>query len=237
MDLVGSLLATIKNRPFVIYLVGNITFWFGFNIISAGVTYYITVLLGLPLDRVTNFMAVTFGVAIVFMPVLNMVAKSLGKRNTMILLLGMFAVILPSIYFLNFARLPVDPVLAGYVLLGLAGIPLSGLFIVPDAIVADLTDYDEMLTGQRHEAMYFGAQGFFLKVTMGISTFLMTLIFSIFGNTITCPLGVQLTGPVAGLFALIGMTAFMFFPRDIEKKVEEFRLTKEAEEAVRIRDL
>jgi len=107
-----------------------------------------------------------------------------------------------------------------------AGIPLAGLFVIPNAIIADLTDYDEMNTGQRREAMYFGAQGFCLKVTLGISTYLMTLMFEKFGNSAAEPLGVQLTGPVGGVFALLGMAAFFFFPRDLEKTVADFRNRK-----------
>ncbi len=227
MGLVESLTTTFKNRPFAIYLFGNVTFWFGFNIISGGITYYITVLLGLPLSQVPKFMAATFGMTILFIPVMNIIVKKIGKRNTMILLLALFGLILPPIYFMDSQSLPISNVLYGYILLGLAGIPVAGLFIVPNAIVADLTDYDEMLTGQRHEAMYFGAQGFCQKVIMGISTYLMTLLFSSFGNSIAEPLGVRLTGPVAGMFAVIGLVAFLFFPRDIEHRVEEFRREKE----------
>jgi len=227
MDFIKSLFATFKNRPFVIYLIGNITFWFGFNIIRTGVTYYITVLLGLPKEATMNYMAAVFGVTFLFIPVVNYASRAVGKRNMMLILLGMFAVLLPCIAFLNAPWLPVPGPVACYILLGLAGIPLAGLFIVPDAIVADMADYDEMLTGQRREAMYFGAQGFCQKLTLGVSSFLMTVIFQQFGFTAAQPLGVQLTGPLAGFFALIGGAAFLFFPKDIEKKVEQFRLGKE----------
>lgn len=228
MDMITSLTSTLKNKPFVVYLVGNITFWFGFNVISSGATYYITVLLDRPLNDLMYYMAVVFAVSIVFMPVVNLMCKAMGKRKTIITLLGMFVVLLPAVFFLNAPWLPISKDIACYILMGLIGIPLSGLFVVPDGIVSDLTDYDEMLTGERHEAMYFGAQGFFLKVNMGISTVIMTWMFSTFGNSVARPLGVQLTGPFAGLFALIGMLAFLlYYPDDIEKKVEKFRLEKE----------
>ena len=223
MNLFASLVATFRNRPFVIYLVGNVTFWFGFNIITIGVPYYITVLLKQPESQLMYYMGTVFGVTILAIPILNMVTKRIGKRLTMIILLFMFAALLPPIYFLNAPWLPIPGTTLGYILLGLIGFPLAGLFIVPNAIVADLTDYDEMLTGERHEAMYFGAQGFTLKVNMGISTFLMTLMFKHFGCSVAEPLGVQLTGPVAGVFALIGAVLFLFYPNNIEKIVEEFR--------------
>lgn len=227
-DLMTSLLSTLKNRPFVVYLVGNITFWFGFNIISSAATYYVTVLLGLPLSSLMYYLGVVFGVTILCIPLVNMACKAMGKRRVMIGLLGMFVVLFPMVYFMNAGWLPISKYTFGFILMGLIGAPLAGLFVVPDAIVSDLTDYDEMLTGERREAMYFGAQGFFLKVNMGVSTYLMTWMFDAFGRSAAHPLGVQLTGPVSAVFALIGMLAFVFFyPGDIEKKVEQFRIEKE----------
>ncbi|HOO55323.1 MAG TPA: MFS transporter [bacterium] len=228
LNLFSSLLMTFKNKPFVIYLIGNLSFWFGFNIISSGVTYYVTVLLGIPKENTAVFMGIVFGVALIFIPVTNMIAKKIGKRKTMIAMLLIFTLVLPLIFFMNAGWLPVSNLVFGYTIMGFCGVPLAGIFIVPNAIVADLTDYDEMKTGNRREAMYFGAQGLCLKITMGISTFLMTLLFSWFGNSMASPLGVQLTGPIGGLFSLIGLIAFLKFPGNLESTVEKFRSEKEA---------
>ncbi len=226
LDLFSSLKATFKNKPFVIYLIGNLTFWFGFNIISSGVSYYVTSLLGRPVADTAVFMGIALGVALVFIPVINFFSRFATKRNIMIILLLIFALDLPFIYLMNSKALPIDNMTFAYIVMFFAGIPLAGLFVIPNAIIADLTDYDEMNTGQRREAMYFGAQGFCLKVTLGISTYLMTLMFEKFGNSAAEPLGVQLTGPVGGVFALLGMAAFFFFSRDLEKTVADFRNRK-----------
>ncbi|RJX25382.1 MAG: hypothetical protein C4554_07490 [Dethiobacter sp.] len=42
-----ALVTTFKNRAFRIYLFGNVACWFGFNIISLGIPFYVTTLLGL----------------------------------------------------------------------------------------------------------------------------------------------------------------------------------------------
>jgi GPH family glycoside/pentoside/hexuronide:cation symporter len=102
-----------------------------------------------------------------------------------------------------------------YATIALAGIPLASLFTVPNAMVADLTDLDEKLTGMRREAIYFGTQGLFLKIDLGLSTLVMTIMFSVFGKSIQNPLGIRMTGLLGSLFAIIGIIAFLKFPKDL----------------------
>jgi len=220
MDVVRTIVETLRNRPFVIYLFGNLTFWFGFNIISSCVPYYVTALLRQPKEASMIFYALALGVAFACIPVINLLTRKIGKRNTMIFSLFMFMVLLPTIYFFGDARIPVDPMTFGYIVIGLVGLPLATLFIVPNALVADLTDYDAKLTGLRREAIYFGTQGLFLKIDLGVSTFLMTLMFKYFGNSVANPMGIRLTGIVGGFFALTGLVAFLFYPRDLSAHAE-----------------
>lgn len=222
LDLVKTIKSTLSNRPFVIYLFGNLTFWFGFNIISTCVPYYVTVLLRQPEKSVMIFFALALGVTLFpGIPVVNMLTKTIGKRNTMILSLLMFMVLLPAIYFFGDPRIPMKPLHFGWLIIALIGIPLASLFVVPNAIVADLTDYDEKLTGLRREAIYFGAQGMFLKIDLGFSQLLMTFMFDRFGYSVANPLGVRLTGLVGGFFALVGIVAFLMFPRDLNEAAEK----------------
>jgi GPH family glycoside/pentoside/hexuronide:cation symporter len=98
--------------------------------------------------------------------------------------------------------------------------PLSAIFVVPDAIVAAVSDLEERLSGQRREAMYFGAQGFILKLALGLSTLLTTGLLQFFGGTAEQALGIRLTGPVATLFIVIGALIFSRYP---EKEVTTYQ--------------
>ena len=102
-----------------------------------------------------------------------------------------------------------------YIIIALVGIPLASLFIVPNALVADLTDLDEKFTGLRREAIYFGTQGLFLKIDLGLSSLLMTQMFARFGYSLSNPTGIRLTGFVGAFFALTGVIAFLMYPRDM----------------------
>lgn len=230
LNIVESIVSTLKNRPFVIYLFGNLTFWFGFNIISTCVPYYVTALLKLDKSVTTIFFALALGVAFLCIPLMNFLTRKIGKRNTMIFSLGMFFVLMPAIYFfgkpgtaalvesLGIPMFGLDPkLLFAYITIALVGIPLASLFIVPNALVADLTDLDEKLTGLRREAIYFGTQGLFLKIDLGVSSLLMTQMFDKFGYSMSNPMGIRLTGLVGAFFALTGVIAFLIYPKDLNK--------------------
>ncbi len=245
LSVTETIVSTLKNTPYVIYLIGNLSFWFGFNIITTCVPYYVTALLKLPKEQSTIFFALALGVAFLSIFLINALSRVISKRVLMLMSLLMFLVLLPTIYFFGMEKpletirfyafidfvnqgvtalglhaIPKSPVIFGYMIIALIGIPLGSLFIVPNALVADLTDYDEKFTGLRREAIYFGTQGFFQKVNLGISSLLMTQMFNIYGFSIEHPLGIQLTGLVGAFFALTGVIAFLIFPKDLNKHAE-----------------
>jgi glycoside/pentoside/hexuronide:cation symporter, GPH family len=220
LGLVAALKTTFQNRPFTIYLAANVSFWLGFNIITLNVLPYVLVLLGGTEDESGLYMAVAFGVAMLGFILVNVLAKKLGLKAMMMFSMIAFMVILPFFFFLGRPLLSLSPETIMFILMALVGLPMAGLFVVPDAIVAAVSDLEEKLSGQRREAMYFGAQGFVLKVALGLSTLITTGLFHFFGSTAEQPLGIQLTGPVAALFILAGVIVFTRYP---EKEVVAFR--------------
>ncbi|MGB4444134.1 MAG: MFS transporter [Dethiobacteria bacterium] len=219
LGLVEALKTTFQNRPFVIYLAGNVAFWLGFNIVTLNIPPYVTVLLGGTEGETAIYFGLVLGVALLCFPLVNIFSKKLGLKAVMLFSLILFAILLPGIYFLGQPVFGLTPQVFGYILMGLIGIPVSAIFVVPDAIVAAVSDLEEKLSGQRREAMYFGAQGFILKLALGLSTLITGILLDTFGKTIAQPLGIQLTGPVAALFIVVGTIIFFYYP---EKEVVAF---------------
>ena len=220
LGLTEAISTTFKNHAFVIYLIGNVTFWLGFNIITLNLPLYVTILLGGTEDDTSIYFGLAFVVALIFFPVVNILSKRIGLKAVMMFALVAFLVLLPLFYFLGQPMLGLTPEVFGYILMGLAGLPLAVIFIVPDAIVAEVSDLEIKLSGQRREAMYFGAQGFILKLAMGLSTVITSALLQFFGSTAAEPLGIQLTGPVSAIFILIGVIVFSRYP---EKEVRAYR--------------
>jgi len=212
LALLEALKTTFKNRAFVIYLIANVTFWLGFNIVTLNLAGYVEVLLGKPESDIALYFGVVLAVAFAFFLPLNMLCKKFGLKAMMMFSLVIFAVLLPFIYFLGQPMFSLAPETFALILMALLGIPVSAIFVVPDAIVAAVSDLEAKLSGQRREAMYFGAQGFVLKLALGVSTIITGGLLQFFGSSAAEPLGIQLTGPVAALCMLIGIIVFTRYP-------------------------
>lgn len=216
LGLVEAITTTFKNQAFVIYLIGNVTFWLGFNIITLNIPLYVTVLLKGTEDDTSIYFGLAFVVALLFFPIVNILSKKIGLKVMMMFALVAFLILLPPFFFLGQPLAGLTPEALAYIIMALVGLPLAVIFIVPDAIVAAVSDLEVKLSGQRREAMYFGAQGFILKMAMGLSTVITGALLQLFGSTLDQPLGIQLTGPVSAIFILIGVIVFSRYP---EKEV------------------
>lgn len=207
-----SIIQTFKNRPFRYYIGGFIFFWFAFTLLTMGLPYIVTELMGLGKGDVGLIVAPLLVVVILSFPLIQRIASQKGKKFTIILSLVLLCAaffLIPSIGHWPFE---ISRALQGQILLGLAGIPVAAIFVLPNAMIADLVDYDEKVTGSRREAMYFGMQGLMLKFAIALSALSFGFLLRTFGYSSAEPLGILLLGPVAGVFALLGLLSFSKYP-------------------------
>jgi glycoside/pentoside/hexuronide:cation symporter, GPH family len=218
LPLVAAVRTTLRNRPFLITLVGTNAFWFGFNIVTINIALYVTSLMGFGEGMVAPMMGAVFGVCLLTFPVVNVLAKRRGLKAVMVGSLALFAACFPFLYLLGDPPGGLDPLVFGLIVMAIAGVPLAGFFIVPDAIVAAVADLERGLSGEQREGMYFGVNGLLLKINLGISTVVSGLLLEVYGD----PLGIQLTGPVAAVAVALGAVAFSRYPeRDVEARRAE----------------
>ena len=203
--LVESLRLTLRNRPFLWYLGGNIAYWFAFNIVSSGALYYTTVLMRADEAFTAVALAATFAVAAVCFVGWNVLGRRLGRRRALILAGFGFTLSMSLFAF-------VDSTTSGVLVFALAGVPVAAILVLPNAALADCVDLDARRTGTRREAMYFGAQGFLLKVNLGLSSAVLAALMGAFGRDPGHDLGVRLSGPVAAAVALVGTWCFRRYP-------------------------
>jgi glycoside/pentoside/hexuronide:cation symporter, GPH family len=206
--LLPAIRATLGNRPFVVALLGTNVLWFGFNLVSLNTPLYVTVLAGLDETAIALYSAVLLGVCLLVFPVVNAATKRVGLRRVMIAALVASGLVQPLIHFVPSPPFGLEPATFALLVFGLAGIGLAGLFIVPSAIIAAVADYDHHTSGQRREAMHFAVYGFIVKVNIGVSTLVSGLLLQTLGS----PLGIQITGPLAGIAALAGAWVFLRYP-------------------------
>ncbi len=202
-----SLRHTFKIKPFRIFLGGEMFLQFAMNMVTLSLIYYAVVLF----QREERFMIVlaglTIGGALIFFPLVNLVAKKVGKKKVItsgVLSLSFSGL---AIFLLSFNMTGIFFYIS-LAMFFLAGFPLAVLTILVNPTIADLARADYYKTGQRREAMFFGARAIPLKLTIAMAGVVFSYLLSAFGKDIAGPLGVQLS---ALIVAFAGAGSFILF--------------------------
>jgi GPH family glycoside/pentoside/hexuronide:cation symporter len=203
---------TFRNSNFKYYLISDFTYYTALSLMSSGLLFFVTVLLGLPDSDGGKFMALMVILSLVFYPFINYGSKRFGKKKLVLFAFGLLSLIFVTIFFLG--KLPFTPTNQMYILVSFASFPLAALGILPNAILADIAQQDTLETGENHEGMFFAVKYLFVKLgqTLGIAIFAM---LTVYGKDPGNDYGLRLNGVVG--FALC-ILALLFFLRFREKR-------------------
>ncbi|AEM79803.1 MFS transporter [Thermoanaerobacter wiegelii] len=214
-----SIKMTLANADFMYYLTAATALWFGINTLTIAMPYITEVLLKTPAEDSGFMIAGAFVVAVLFSFFVPKLTLLYGKKK----LLMVFSIIFAFILTLTGLFGTVFNKTVSIIIILLAGIPLSVFFVVPNAMIADIAELDGIKTGQRREGMFFGAQGFIIKIVIGISSLVTPLLFKIFGYNAENPLGLQLCGPLAGAIIILSLMVLNKYSLT-EKELERYKL-------------
>jgi GPH family glycoside/pentoside/hexuronide:cation symporter len=78
-------------------------------------------------------------------------------------------------------------------------------------MMGNVVDYDEMLTGRRREAIYYGTFSFAIGLGSSVGAFVLPQLLNLFGYTRENPLGVRVAFLVMAVFVLIGYFIFQSY--------------------------
>lgn len=210
---------TWRNPSFIPYIISQTFFWFGFNMVMVGVPYLVTVVMGGSEGDVGLLLAAAFGVALLCFPVITRLAERRGLKAAQIWSTTWLVGVLLA--WGTIGRWPWgSTLLQGVVVVASSGFALAGLFILPNALVAEITDRDFAQTGKRREAIYFGAQGLVNKTTLGLSSGAASLLLEALGYSAETPWGVIAIGPVAAVFVAVGVLTFLRYPASAPHSIQ-----------------
>lgn len=203
-----ALRQTLTNRNFLYFIVADFSFFIGATIISSGILYFVTVLLGLPETIGNKLMITMIFVSFLFYPVVNWLSPKTGKKPIVVTSLLLLAVVFAGIYFLG--RPAMDARLQIYLLVFIAAIPVASLNILPVAILSEIIAEDTKKTGDNKEAIYFAVRYFFVKIaqTFGIALFAMFLIH---GKDVGHDFGIRLNGLLGFVLCIAAAVVFSRF--------------------------
>lgn len=200
-----ALRQTLGNKNFLLFIVADFAYWIAITLITSGLIYFITVLLELPETIGNRLMGMMVLISFIFYPVVNYLAKKIGKKVIVIFSLALLALVFSGVYFLG--KVEMNHELQIYLLIAVAAIPLASLNILPNAILAEIIEKDSTDTKENKEGIYFAVRYFFVKIaqTFGIALFAMFLIY---GKDVGHDFGIRLNGILG--FVLCCTAAIIF---------------------------
>jgi GPH family glycoside/pentoside/hexuronide:cation symporter len=159
---------------------------------------------GVDLALESAFFGVLMFVCILFVPFWLWFAKRRNKIQAYIVGMSIWIVVQAMIF-------TIQPGEISYLLTiaALAGIGVSAAYILPDSILPDVIEWDELRTGRRQEGIYYGIRTLIRKLT-GAGVIFVTLQILGWSGYQSPPDGViQFTQPDSALLAIRLMVSFI----------------------------
>jgi len=208
VKMMDSIKATFKNKFFTVFVFSDLVYWVAVTVFQSALIYYVTVLLSLP-EETTGTLLVLLGLGsfIFYVPV-NLVSKKFGKKTLLIAAFVLF--IMTYVYGAFLGNLPMVSMFQAYIMVGLGMIPMAIFGILPNAVIADIAEYDAIKTGVRREAMFFGTRTFMSKMGQMVSMLVISALLLIERNG-SNEIGIRLTAVAAAIFCLLGLVLLLFY--------------------------
>ncbi len=199
-----------KNNQFIILSLSTLIVQTAYAMLLANLPYFVTVVLGKPETNVSLFQGVVVIAMMLAAPMWNWLAKIYPHRYlSMVALIGL--AITSSLMFTVGLIPEVNTTIQTLVILSVLSPFLGGYFILMFALMASVVDYDELLTKQRREALYYGAFSLSSGMGLALATLIVPHILTVYGYTTTASLGVRLVFLVAAVIVVLGAVIFQSY--------------------------
>ena len=188
LPVMKSLLTTIRNRPFQIVMGLYLMSWTAASIMAAVLVYFANYYMRIP-DQANYLVLAAQGSAIAFVPLVVWLSKKFDKRKAFIIGCVSWIVFLLSIFILQ-----PDQVGLAFTCAIFSGLGIATVYVVPWAMLPDIIEHDELITGQRREGSFYALASFFQKLGTGAALWLMGQVFALTGYispTAGVPLPIQ----------------------------------------------
>jgi GPH family glycoside/pentoside/hexuronide:cation symporter len=207
MTAMEGLKSTFKNSQFLVMFVSTLFVHICYAMLLINFPYFVTLVLG----KTESDVGIYQGVLILMMALTGPVWMLWNKRRSQRWLLNFTMIGLAVVVALGFLVggvnfLPVE--VQAFLLVILLGVMLGGYLILVYAMMGNVVDYDEMKTGRRREAIYYGTFSFAIGLGSSVGTLVLPLLLDTFGYTQENPMGVRVAFLVMALFVAIGFWVF-----------------------------
>jgi GPH family glycoside/pentoside/hexuronide:cation symporter len=170
-----AVLTSFKNRPFNILMAAFILSSFSFTVLTALVPYFITYYLDMG-DQVSFVLLVMLVMIGIFLMPVKIISDKINKGPTYAL--GLF---IASIAVITSFFFPHGPTPLIYIVAAVAGMGFSAQWVCPWSMLPDVVEYDEKMTGERREGIYYGLWAFLTKFTGALGIAVSGWALNLFG--------------------------------------------------------
>ena len=207
-----SLAATFRNRDFRVFVASDIAYFLGITMFQTALPFFVTSLLKLDESMSTVYFVLMTALSVLFYVPVNKLTPRFGKKRLILCAFVIFT--LSFLYTACFgARLPIPAAVQGYILCAVAAPAMAIFGILPQAVVADIAEYDALETAENRSGMFYAARTFAFKLGQSIAMLLVTAFATIGQET---GLGYRVTAVAAALVCLLGGGLFAIYD---EKKI------------------
>ncbi|MFX0034699.1 MAG: MFS transporter [Candidatus Hermodarchaeota archaeon] len=166
----------VKSKSFRWYIPAEICNWFVYGILPTVTPLYGRYVLGIEAEsfELSILLGIIFISAAIFVNLWRWVAKKIGSRKAWMSSLAVWIItLIPFLFISSF----VEGLFAFFIM----GIGLAGSFVLIDLIVSDIIDEDEVNTGIRREAAYYGVNALFMRFSTVFVFLAVGFVFAGFG--------------------------------------------------------
>ena len=213
---ISSLVKTFRNRDFKIFVGSDILYWIALTMFQTGLPFFVTSLLGLEESMSTIYFVAMSVLSLVFYIPVNVISRKVGKKKLVLLAFGMFSAAYLYTTFFG-AALPFSTTVQGFILVAIAALPMAIFGILPQAMVADISESDAKETGENREGMFYAARTFAFKLGQSLSMLIFTAVATIGTADGT---GYRMVAGIACAFCLLGgIILFFYNEKEINRKI------------------
>ncbi|MBN1532082.1 MAG: MFS transporter [Spirochaetes bacterium] len=191
-----------------------------YQLMLMNVPYFTTLILRRPESEASLLMAEVIILMAASAPLWYALLKRFPKRSLFRVIIALMATGFVLSYFIGMTDI-IPPMAQAMIIFPVAAIPIGGMFTATLGVIADLTDYDELKSGRRREAVHYGVYGIVRKTGWALCALILSGVFSTFGYSVENPQGVRVIWLVCALSCAAGLAAFI--PYRIGDSKEETR--------------
>ncbi len=165
---------TFGNRPFLLVMGIYLCSWLAFQLTAATLPYY-----SLHWMRQESYFTVALivqSVAIVMLFVWSWVSQKIGRKGVYYIGMGLWIIAQGALFF--YPR-TADNLL--YISCAIAGMGVATAYLIPWSMLTDVTDLDELESGQRREGIFYAFMVLLQKMGLAIGLFIVGNALEYFG--------------------------------------------------------